>query len=77
MLAFDEPLADYLVDGRLDAPRCSGLPMPMAVTVIHDEVPVVVQVDDELLQFAEEFGFFGAGLSVRSHLRLSNRCNAG
>src|SRR5438445_7142137 len=39
--------------------------MPIAVTVVHDEVPVVVQVDDELLEFAEEFGLFGAGLSFQ------------
>ncbi|RDK06919.1 hypothetical protein DN412_29115 [Cupriavidus lacunae] len=39
--------------------------MPIAVTVVHDEVPVVVQVDNELLELAKEFGLLRAGLSVQ------------
>ncbi len=39
--------------------------MPIAVTVVHDDVPVVFKVDNELLELAEEFGLLGAGLSFQ------------
>jgi len=38
--------------------------MAMAVTVVHDEVSVVIQVDDELFELAEELGLLGTGLSI-------------
>jgi len=39
--------------------------MSIAITVVHDEVPVVVEVDNELLELAEKFAFLGAGLRAQ------------
>lgn len=64
LLPFDESLADHLVDGRFDETRCNVLPVAEAVTAVHDEVPAVIQIDDELLELAEELGLLGNGLSV-------------
>ncbi|TDF56785.1 hypothetical protein E1J61_36045 [Cupriavidus sp. L7L] len=39
--------------------------MPISVTVVHDAVAIVVEVDDELLELAKKLGVFGAGLGVQ------------
>jgi hypothetical protein len=51
LLLFHKPLADHLVDRRLDEARRDRLAMAVAVPVIHDKVLVVVEVADELLKF--------------------------
>ncbi len=43
----------------------NGLSMPVAITVVHDEGPVVFEVDNELLELAKEFGLLGAGLEAQ------------
>jgi len=51
--------------------------MAMAVSVVHDEVSAVIQVNDGLIELAEELGLLGTGLSIEIQPRPSSRRNAG
>ena len=51
--------------------------MAIAITVVHDEALVVLQVDDEFLELGKELRLLGTGLGMRSQPSLSSRCNAG
>jgi hypothetical protein len=53
LLPLNKPLADYLMDPRLNEARRDQLVMAVAVPIIHDKVLVVVEVADELVEFAE------------------------
>ncbi|GAB7541358.1 hypothetical protein CS8_010210 [Cupriavidus sp. 8B] len=64
LLLFDKALAYHLVDGRLDETGGNRLPTAIAVTVVHEEAPVVIEVDDELLELGEELGLLRTGLGV-------------
>jgi len=50
LLPLHKPLADHLVDRRLDEARRDRLVMTVAVPVVQDKALVVLDVADELLQ---------------------------
>jgi len=50
LLPLHKPLADHLVDRRLDESRRDRLVMTVAVPVVQDKALVVLDVADELLQ---------------------------
>ena len=45
--------------------------------VVHEEVSVVVEVDNELLELADEFGLLGARLNVQIQRATSCECEDG
>jgi hypothetical protein len=51
LLLLDEPLADYLVDGRLDKSGRNRLAVPMTIGVIRDRRHVGRYVVHELIEF--------------------------
>ncbi len=62
LLPLHKTLADHLVDSRLDEARGDWLAMTVAVSVVHDKALVVLEVTDELRQFAQQPGFLGTAI---------------
>lgn len=60
----DKALVDHLVYGRLAEAGCNRFPMAIGITIVHDEAPVVIQVDDELLEVGKERRLLGTGLGI-------------
>lgn len=56
LLVFNEPLADRRLTADSTQPDAIGSPLAIAVSIVHDEAPVVIQINDELFELAKELG---------------------
>ncbi len=70
LLPLHKALADHLVDRRFDEARGDRLAMTVAVPVVHDKAPVVLEVPDELLQSGQQTGLLGTAIRGDTHDRV-------
>lgn len=64
LLPLHESLSDHLVESRLDEARGDRLAMAVAVSVVHYEAPIVLEVTNQLLQFGQQP--YRLGTAIRS-----------
>ena len=69
LLLFDEPLADDLVDGRLDKAGRDWLAVPVTVGVIRDRCHIGIYVVHEFFEFVLKcFGAWRLGSDIPSQV---------